>query len=254
MKKSIKWVAVILSILFVAGAVFSAVNMWSYIRLRDTEAFCKVFERAAANRMSITEWPPEIIELLNKNAETEDYVLSYPFLKESLPAENIDDYEGGVPLLMQWDKRWGYENYSGTVLGLSGCGPTCLSMVALYLLGDTSLTPAYIARFAEDNGFSSLGNGSKWTLMSEGGAMLGMKVTELPLVESRIIEHLKKGEPIICAMGEGAFTSDGHFIVLTGYKDGLVTLNDPNSRQNSQRGWSFSEFSNQIRNLWVCRK
>ena len=45
------------------------------------------------------------------------------------------------PLFLQWDPRWGYTEYGeDSFLGLSGCGPTCLSMVLYYLTGDKSLT------------------------------------------------------------------------------------------------------------------
>lgn len=61
--------------------------------------------------------------------------------------------EGEVPLFMQWDKRWGYESYGDSNIGLSGCGPTCLSMVYLYFTGDVAGNPREIARYCEENGF-----------------------------------------------------------------------------------------------------
>ena len=30
---------------------------------------------------------------------------------------------GSVPLLMQWDKRWGYDAYGSNMIGLAGCPP-----------------------------------------------------------------------------------------------------------------------------------
>ena len=43
-------------------------------------------------------------------------------------------------------------------MGLSGCGPTTLSMAAAFLLKKEALSPAYIAKFSEENGFSSYKN------------------------------------------------------------------------------------------------
>lgn len=40
---------------------------------------------------------------------------------------------GGIPLLLQWDERWGYKNYGDNIMAINGCGPTCLSMVVSYL-------------------------------------------------------------------------------------------------------------------------
>ena len=158
-----------------------------------------------------------------------------------------------VPLY-QWDERWGYTSYGGNLLGLSGCGPTCLSMVCLPLLQDSSLDPKTVAAFSEAEGYCLPGNGSAWTLISEGGEALGLEVTEIPLVKSRVLDNLRAGNPIICVMGPGDFTTSGHFIVLTGLRDGRITLNDPNSVRRTETLWDYDAIAGQIRNLWVCRK
>ena len=38
-----------------------------------------------------------------------------------------------MPLLLQWDERWGYRYYGDQMMAINGCGPTCLSMVVSYL-------------------------------------------------------------------------------------------------------------------------
>ena len=50
------------------------------------------------------------------------------------------------------------------------------------------------------------------------------------------------------------FTATGRFIVFTGPEDGLLCVNDPNSRKNSEKRWAFEDISDQIRNLWVITK
>lgn len=57
--------------------------------------------------------------------------------------------------------------------------------------------------------------------------------------------------PIICIMGAGDFTDDGHFIVFTEMKDGKLVINDPNSRINSAKLWEFEDIKNQIHNMWA---
>ena len=138
-------------------------------------------------------------------------------------------------------------------MGISGCGPTCLSMVCLYLLRDSKYDPGYIARFSQQNGYSVEGSGSAWTLISQGGKELGLDVVEIPLDKNRIVRNLEVGNPIICVMGPGDFTTTGHFIVLTGHTDGKVSVNDPNSIRNSEERWDLERIMPQIRNLWVCR-
>lgn len=202
------------------------------------------------------EIPTELRELLERNPDAEEFVLNYPMKKDLSYEIDLSKHLGSetVPLLLQWDERWGYTIYGSNMMGLTGCGPTCLSMVLLHLLQDASYTPRFVADFAAENDYYVEGSGSKWTLISEGGEMLGLDVVEIPLDENRMKKNLELGNPIICIMGPGDFTTAGHFIVLTGCKDGKFVINDPNSKTNSERLWSYDEISGQIKNLWVCRR
>lgn len=210
---------------------------------------------AKEHDLELDAWPDSLIELLEKNPDAEDFVLNYPIKKDLSYEIDLRDYinNSNVPLLLQWDERWGYTKYGDNIMGLSGCGPTCLSMVCIYLLNDPQYTPRYIADFAEQYGYCVPGNGSAWTLISEGGKELGLDVIEIPLDENRIIRNLEVGNPIICIMGPGDFTTSGHYIVMTGYVDGKIKVNDPNSPTKSEKLWDYDEIKDQIRNLWVCR-
>lgn len=245
-----RWLKRILGFILVLAIGFA---VYGYYRYATTDP--AITEFARENGISLGAWPEELLDLLEKNPEAKDFVLNYP-LKKDLEAEiDLSEYldNDEVPLLLQWDERWGYTEYAGELMGLSGCGPTCLSMVCLYLLDDASYTPRYVAQFATENGYSVSGNGSSWTLISEGGEKLGLDVTEIPMDENRIIRNLEVGNPIICVMGPGFFTSTGHFIVMTEYEDGYVKVNDPNSPNRSEQTWKLTEVMEQIRNLWVCR-
>lgn len=229
---------------------------WSYENRTHSYGETLVMTYAKAHGYRLRDWPESLIALLDRNPETEDFVLSYPaehdlVQKVDVSAELSDD---DVPLFLQWDKRWGYLQYGSDVAGLTGCGPTCLSMVACYLTGDAAHSPDNMIQFALDNGYCSPGNGSSWTLISQGAAKLGLTATELPLVKKTILSHLEAGHPVICAMGPGTFTSTGHFIVMTGLEDGLIRVNDPNSREKSQMLWDYEEICDEIRNLWVIQK
>ena len=127
-------------------------------------------------------------------------------------------------------------------------------MAAYYLTDDEAFSPDRMIEFAKDGGYYSPGSGSSWTLISEGGVKLGFEVTEIPLVKQRILDNLKAGNPIICAMGKGDFTTSGHFIVLVGEEEGLLRVNDPNSIENSEKLWRFEDIESQFRNLWAIGK
>lgn len=227
---------------------------------KDKEALSRsttetVGEYAKAHSLSLSDWPDELLLLYDKNPDAREFVLSYPEKKDKKYSIDLGEYRNSetVPLLMQWDERWGYSRYSGELFGLSGCGPTCLSMVHIFLRGDTTVTPRYVADFAERKGYSVRGSGSSWSLISEGGRELGLEVKELPLHEGQIKQNLLAGRPIICVMGPGDFTQQGHFIVLAGYENGLMRVNDPNSPTRSEKLWSYEEIKGQIKNLWVCK-
>lgn len=200
------------------------------------------------------QYPAELLELLNKNPETLEFVYNYPNNKDKVFDIDIsgDLKSGKVPLFLQWDERWGYSAYGDSMIAINGCGPTCLSMVAAYILHDDKMNPKWMAQFSEDNGYISE-NGTLWALMSQGAKKLGMESIEIPLDEKRILNNLEVGNPIICSMAPGDFTTEGHFIVMTGVKDGKIVVNDPNSRERSEKLWKFSDIQSQIKNLWVFR-
>lgn len=196
--------------------------------------------------------PERLLEMVINNVETIDFAAAYPEKHDEryeidLAGEIAD---GTVPLLLQWDERWGYSSYGDGLLGYTGCGPTCLSMVAIYLTGDVTLTPKEVANYADRAGYYTNGVGSAWSLMGEGCAEFGLTGTEMAVSEKNMTDKLAEGHPLICAMGPGDFTDNGHFIVISGYENGEFVVNDPNSPIRSSRTWSYAALSGQIKNVW----
>ncbi len=208
--------------------------------------------KAYAETMGISygEYPNSLIELYERNPETEGFVLNYPFRQDMEPDWDSIDRET-VPLFLQWDPVWGYERYGSDRIAVTGCGPTCLAMVGYYLTGDKNMTPDKIAKFAQRNGYYEPGYGSSWTLISQGAGDLGLEAQELPLVKKKIDTALEAGKPVILALGPGDFTTAGHYIVLTGLGEEGYQVNDPNSRVNSRKEWTYEELEGQIRNIWA---
>ena len=200
-------------------------------------------------------YPTELLNMLARNEETLDFVANYPEKKNSGCAKTVGNVQKGtIPLLLQWDERWGYGSYGDSIIAVSGCGPTALSMVVAGLTGKNDITPYTIASYAMKNGFYVKGTGTSWDLMTIGCQQFGVKGSELPLNENAVLRELKNGNPIICSMRPGDFTTTGHFIVLTGYKDGKIQVNDPNSKKRSGQLWDYERLASQINNLWVYKK
>ena len=195
----------------------------------------------------------KLAELLERNEEAADYVESYPEREvyKSQPIDLTQELQSGsVPILMQWDKRWGYDAYGSNMIGLAGCGPVCLTMAYLHFTGDAAMTPREMAAFAYDNGYYTEDAGTKWSLWTEGVGKLGLVGEELPLDENRMKQALDDGKVIVCSMGPGDFTTEGHFILIRGYDGNGFYVNDPNRRSNSEKQWEFDTLRSQIRNLW----
>ena len=126
-------------------------------------------------------------------------------------------------------------------------------MVATAVTGNQEYTPDVIAKFSEENGYYVEGTGTKWALMSDGAKKFKLKVKELALDKGIIKRELENHHPIICSVGPGDFTTEGHFIVLTSYKDGSIYINDPNSESNSSIAWSYEQLAPQISAMWAYR-
>lgn len=191
-------------------------------------------------------------ELVENNPETVDFVRNYQEKKDAPPAEDIGEVTAGViPHLLQWDERWGYQIYGDNMIAVNGCGPTVISMVAAGLTGDNTITPYRVAKFAEENGYYEGEAGTSWSLMTEGAQQFGIYGEEMGLDENGIFSALESGNPIICSMRPGDFTTTGHFIVLVGTEDGKIRVNDPNSVKRSEKPWDYETLYPQINNLWV---
>ena len=235
-------------------------------------------------------YPPDMVTFAQKYPQTIDYVYNYPqhlsqassstkyssedFLEtdaangrlaedaaqQPLPATtneaisidlSVEASTPGVPLLLQWDTRWGYRSYGSGLIGYTGCGPTCLSMAAISLTHNARYSPAYVADLAANYGYVVPGSGSSWSLISEGCALLGLSARQLSLKEDQMKQALDNHCPIIAVVGPGDFTYSGHFIVITGYTAQGFTVNDPNSPENSEKYWNFGQLKGQIKNLWA---
>lgn len=246
--------AVVLTGLLGAKPLYNLYRDITFDWVERSEAEKEVKAFAEAQGISIGEYPQYILDLYQTNPETKDFVMNYPFREET--AVDLSGYprEATPPLFLQWDPMWGYEDYGSSIIAVTGCGPTCLSMAAYHLTGDSNMSPDKVAKFAQREGYYEAGYGSSWTLISEGAGKLGLTVKELPLVKKKITDALDAGAPVILALGPGDFTTSGHYILLTEVVDGAFRVNDPNSRIRSEKLWSYEELKGQIRNIWAIGK
>ncbi|MCM1180317.1 MAG: C39 family peptidase [Clostridium sp.] len=205
---------------------------------------------------NMDKYPEDLLAALCNNPEMIDFVKGYPENAGMTAGElTQQELQAGIPHLLQWDKRWGYAAYGeNNMIALTGCAPTCMSMIIVGLTGNKAAKPDVIASYAMQNGFYVEGTGTAWSLMTEGGQQWGVYGREISLMESNIVSELEAGHPIICSVHAGDFTTEGHFIVLAGMEDGKIRVNDPNSISRSNMLWDYSVLEEQISNLWVFYK
>lgn len=174
-------------------------------------------------------------------------------LAETGPASTpVSDWKRGqMPYLYQTDPAWSSTPYANATIKTHGCGPTCLSMIQAYFVGRGAKDPAALCQFSEANGFVDSG-ATSWLFMTEGAARLGLTGRELPASEEVIRAQLRMGHPVVCCVGPGNFTTEGHFIVLCDEQaDGTIEVRDPNSEERSHQLWSLERILSQCRNLWA---
>lgn len=172
--------------------------------------------------------------------------LSYDFvlgINERYPSDTAQAYQepvtvGSVPLLLQWDTRWGYTEYSSAPLGVSGCCPTTLSMVYMGLTGKTDKTPSDMAMLARERGYETENLGTIASFLVDCAADVGLYGEQFAPDASMLTDYLEAGWPVIINVGKGDFTETGHFIVACGIADdGGIVVNDPYSPTRSSRTW-----------------
>lgn len=194
-------------------------------------------------------YPEILLMMLSKNTDMTDYVYHYNKYKGKVFSDSLGKVKKGqYPLLLQYDKRWGYGNYGDSVIAISGCGPTSVAMVIAGLTGRNDITPYDIAKYAYENGYYE--NGTSWDFFTKGVIKYGIIGKEIALSESVMVKELKEGHPIICSMRPGDFTTTGHLILITDYKNDKFKINDPNSKERSKKLWSYQTLKTQIKNLW----
>lgn len=197
--------------------------------------------------------PSSLLEFAEKYPEAETFVTEYPQKKDLNVKIDLTNevVSGEIPLFIQWDERWGYKIYGSDCMGITGCGPTCISMVVCGLTGNLEWNPYEVAKYAEENGYYVDGTGTAWTLMTDGTSNFGLKASRGTVTEDYIKGNLSPSTPMIASMLPGDFTYTGHFIVLTGIdQEGNVTVNDPNSRINSEKTWPVQTLISQMSAVW----
>lgn len=135
-----------------------------------------------------------------------------------------------------------FENipYGTSNLKSSGCGPIALTM-ALNYVSDTGLVKLEeVLQWAEENNMYEINSGTRWSLIRNFPPAVSAKSEEMYITNTEeLAGSIQAGEVLVTSMQKGQFTDSGHFIVITGIKDGKVSVLDPASICRSLKEWDI---------------
>lgn len=165
---------------------------------------------------------------------------------------------------MQTDSRWKNHNYSAPgenkTIGSSGCGVACSAMV-IATLKNKNITPVETAEWSMAHGYKALNQGTYYTYFIPQFKEYGIECKRLntsnlygkssSTYHAEALNALKNGNWVIACMGKGNWTSSGHFILVYGYEDGYVYINDPASKASNRIKNTWDLFASQIKYLWT---
>lgn len=139
---------------------------------------------------------------------------------------------------------------SSQTIGNSGCGPTSLAMVLSYYTRN-NITPDTMADYAVSHGYRTSYEGTSWEIFNTIANEYNLEFMQTSS-SSEALDWLqtKSDALIICSMGPGLWTRQGHFIVVWGEQEGEVFINDPASLQENRIRNSYNTMANQCRQFF----
>ena len=143
-----------------------------------------------------------------------------------------------IPLLKQWDERWGDYPYASSTIAASGSAPTCFTMIAQFY--GITITPPKAADFAIINSFYPTSDGTNWGFFMAAGDYFGIPFYQT-WDPSEVLAALSQSIPCIGAHSSGEFVENGHFVVYASLTtDNEVMVNDPNRDDTCKLySWDF---------------
>ena len=140
----------------------------------------------------------------------------------------LGDYKG-LTYYSQLDGRWKNKMYSSVgsynqTIGSSGCGPTSAAMIVTACKG--AITPDVMADLFVKYGYRSANNGTYWSAFRAIADEFDIGYKETSNIDTAI-SLLRNNNYVVASVGNGLFTTGGHFIVLTGIDGDTIKVYDP---------------------------
>lgn len=186
--------------------------------------------------------------------------LGHVFIPE-YPATYIDIQDipqHNVPYINQNDPAWrdlSYGTDGSQKMWENGCAIAVLAMVDQYYTGSNTSVKEIIDWAGDD--YYIHGQGSTWQIYPAFGQAFGYEVINYERDFYAAMEALDQGYLVIVSVGPGTFTLGGHVMLIRGFDDGLVYLNDPNdspANMFSIRGIPAQTMIDDALNYWAIAR
>lgn len=166
-----------------------------------------------------------------QEVESEDFELqgeiAYNGTSE-YPQISLGNYTG-LTYYNQTDSRWRYHQYSSIgdnsqTIGTSGCGPTSAAMVVTAIKG--TITPPEMGDLFVQYGYRSANSGTYWSAFRWTADVFDIGYQETSSLDNAV-NLVRNNNYVIVSVGNGLFTTGGHFIVIVGIDGDTLKIYDP---------------------------
>lgn len=144
----------------------------------------------------------------------------------------------GLTYYSQADSRWANKPYTSSgnksqTMKSSACGPTCAAMIVSSSKG--AILPTTTAQISVDNGYRTRDNGTAWSYWPFIADFFDFEKYHPTTSFSEMSGYLKTDKNkdgvadyfVVASVGNGLFTTGGHYIVLVADNGGTITVYDP---------------------------
>lgn len=158
--------------------------------------------------------------------------------------------------ISQNNKKYYEIAYSGSNMNVHGCGPISLTMALNMLSGQSKYDAETLALWAKNNGYMDPTSGTVWAFIDEYAKEQDFNVEQTALTAEDLSREFSQGAVVITCMGKGAFTEEGHFIVLSGMdSQGDIRVVDPVSIYRTNKNWPAQQILKESKGtFWVLKR
>lgn len=235
MKKKFFCVTLVLTMVFMFMQSVLNVNVVEFDKMTRVQNGIERLDEDEICNLPTTEIIEQTLEdeqIQEQEVEDETFELQGEIAYEGDRARSwnvtLGDYKG-LTYYSQLDGRWKNKMYSSVgnvnqTIGISGCGPTAAAMIITACKG--AILPDEVAGLFVKYGYRSANNGTYWSAFRAVADEFDIEYAERSSLNGAL-ELLRNNNYVVASVGNGLFTTGGHFVVLVGLENNRLKIYDP---------------------------